>query len=92
MIPVVYILQSKKNGRFYIGSTNDINRRLEQHNKGLVISTKNITPLELKAILPCATIDEARICEHRLKDYKSRKIVEKVIISKIFPWKYTLPP
>jgi putative endonuclease len=88
MNPVVYILQSKKNNRFYIGSTNDIDRRLEQHNKGLVISTKNIRPLELKAILPCDTIDEARIYEHKLKDYKSRKIVEKVIVSKIFPWKY----
>jgi len=88
MNPIVYILQSKKNNRFYIGSTNNINRRLEQHNKGLVISTKNIKLLELRAILPCATIEEARICEHRLKDYKSKKIIEKVIISKIFPWNY----
>lgn len=88
MNPVVYILQSKKNGRFYIGSTDNIDRRLAQHNKGLVVSTKNITPLELRAVLGCATIEEARIYEHRLKDYKSRKIVEKVIISKIFPWKY----
>jgi putative endonuclease len=79
MNPIVYILQSKKNNRFYIGSTNNINRRLEQHNKGLVISTKNIKLLELRAILPC---------EHRLKDYKSKKIIEKVIISKIFPWNY----
>ena len=88
MNPVVYILESKKNNRYYIGSTNDIDRRFQQHNKGLVVSTKNIRPLELKAVLPCATIDEARIYEHRLKDYKSRKIIEKVVISKIFPWNY----
>jgi len=86
--PVVYILQSKKNNRFYIGSTNSLERRLKQHNEGLVISTKNIRPLEIKAILPCVTIEKARICEHRLKSYKSKKIVEKVIISKIFPWNY----
>jgi len=88
MKPIVYILQSKKNNRFYIGSTNNLERRFEQHNKGLVISTKNIRPLELKAVIPCTTIEEARICEHRLKDYKSKKIVEKVVISKIFPWNY----
>ena len=85
MNPVVYILRSKKNGRFYIGSTNDTHRRLEQHNQGLVISTKNIKPLELRTVLECASIEEARICEHRLKDYKSRKIIEKVIVSKEFP-------
>ena len=88
MNPLVYILQSKKNNRFYIGSTDNIIRRFEQHNKGSVVSTKNIRPLELKVIIPCATIKEARIFEHRLKDYKSRKIIEKVIISKTFPWNY----
>ncbi len=91
MNPVVYILQSNKNGRFYIGSTNNIDRRFEQHNKGLVVSTKNIRPFELCAILRCDTLQEARIFEHRLKDYKSRKIIEKVIVSKIFPWKYQSP-
>jgi len=88
MKPIVYILQSKKNNRFYIGSTNNLERRFEQHNKGLVTSTKNIRPLELKAVIPCDTIEEARIYEHRLKDYKSRKIVEKVVKSKVFPWNY----
>ncbi len=88
MKPLVYILQSRKNSRYYIGSTDNIERRLKQHNNGLAVSTKNIRPLELKAILQCNTIEEARINEHKLKDYKSRKIIEKVVESGIFPWDY----
>lgn len=88
MKSIVYVLQSKKNNRFYIGSTNNIDRRLKQHNEGFVKSTKNIRPLELKVILPCSNISEARIYEHKLKNYKSKKIIEKVIISKVFPWDY----
>lgn len=88
MYPAVYILQSKKNNRYYIGSTNDIIRRFEQHNEGFVISTKNIRPLEIKVVIKCKTLDEARIFEHKLKAYKSRIIIEKVIQSKIFPWDY----
>jgi putative endonuclease len=31
----VYILQSRKNGKLYIGQTNNIDRRVEDHNTGL---------------------------------------------------------
>ncbi|MBP6879538.1 MAG: GIY-YIG nuclease family protein [Candidatus Pacebacteria bacterium] len=30
-----YVLKSKKNNRFYVGSTNDLKRRLEEHNSGI---------------------------------------------------------
>ena len=30
----VYILQSRKNGKLYIGQTNNIDRRVEDHNTG----------------------------------------------------------
>jgi putative endonuclease len=43
----VYILRSKKDENFYIGSTNDLKRRLHEHNTGLVFSTKSRVPLEL---------------------------------------------
>jgi len=43
----VYILISKKDKKRYIGMTSDLNRRLFEHNAGLVKSTKNRTPLEL---------------------------------------------
>ena len=35
----VYILQSKKDGTFYTGITDDIQRRLKEHNDGRTRST-----------------------------------------------------
>lgn len=43
----VYILRSKKDNQLYIGSTNDLRRRLKEHNEGKVFSTKLRTPFEL---------------------------------------------
>ena len=43
----VYILRGAS-GRFYIGSTTDLNRRLEQHRNGQTYSTRRLGfPLEL---------------------------------------------
>ncbi|MFA7253388.1 MAG: GIY-YIG nuclease family protein [Patescibacteria group bacterium] len=43
----VYILISKKDKRLYIGYTGDLKRRLAEHAKGCVESTKNRRPLEI---------------------------------------------
>ncbi|MGA7160530.1 MAG: GIY-YIG nuclease family protein, partial [Bacteroidota bacterium] len=40
----VYILYSQKHSRSYVGQTNNIDARLERHNKGEVISTKPYRP------------------------------------------------
>ncbi len=42
-----YILQSKLDKKFYIGSTKDLRKRLREHNSGLVKSTKSRKPFEL---------------------------------------------
>jgi len=84
----VYILQSFKNFRYYIGSTNNIERRLNQHNSGLVKATKFLKPLILKVFIRCENLTEAKSCEYRLKQYKRRDIVEKIIADKTFPWKH----
>ncbi len=43
----VYILKSELCGRFYIGQTKDLNRRLIKHNSGQVKSTKAYLPWKL---------------------------------------------
>ena len=43
----VYILISEKDGRLYVGYTNDLRKRFKKHNRGFVKATKNRRPLEL---------------------------------------------
>ncbi len=42
-----YVLLSLKDNKFYIGFTNDLKRRLKEHNSGKNISTKPRRPLKL---------------------------------------------
>lgn len=42
-----YVLKSAKDGKFYIGSTSDLKKRLELHNRGKVFATKGRLPLKL---------------------------------------------
>lgn len=43
----VYMIKSKKDGKLYTGSTNDLRKRLKEHNSGTVFSTKSRVPFEL---------------------------------------------
>lgn len=43
----VYVLKSKKDNNMYIGSTNNLKRRMEKHNNGLIYSTKLRKPFIL---------------------------------------------
>lgn len=63
----VYILKSKKDNNFYIGSTNDLKRRLCEHNSGLVFSTKSRKPLGLIYYEAYCAEGDARKREKNLK-------------------------
>ncbi len=63
----MYILKSLKDKKLYIGSTNNLPRRLKEHNSGLVPSTKPRTPFKLVYFEGYASEDEARHREHNLK-------------------------
>jgi putative endonuclease len=43
----IYILQSKKDGKFYTGLTSNLRKRFKEHNAGYIKSTKNRGPLTL---------------------------------------------
>ena len=75
----VYILQSAKDRKFYIGSTSDIEKRLAKHNAGGVDATKYRRPLVLvyKEELPDRITAMAR--ERKLKSLKSHKAVQTLI-------------
>ncbi|MFA5050779.1 MAG: GIY-YIG nuclease family protein [Patescibacteria group bacterium] len=71
----VYILKSSKNKWFYIGSTSDLNKRLEEHNLGKVVSTNFYRPLKLIYYEAYFSEKDARHREHNLK-LKSRAFVQ----------------
>ncbi|HKL44497.1 MAG TPA: GIY-YIG nuclease family protein [Candidatus Absconditabacterales bacterium] len=72
----VYILEMI-NGRYYIGSSKNVKRRFDEHNRGLVKSTKNNRPLKLLFVKEFETYDLALKKELSLKKQKDRKAVER---------------
>jgi len=67
----VYILQSTKYGRYYIGHTNNLVDRLRRHNKGYVKSTTKFKPWQLVFFENFNTKSEAHRREMEIKSYKS---------------------
>lgn len=63
----VYFLKSKKDDNLYFGSTNDLKRRLLEHNSGKVFSTKSRRPFELKYYEAYTKEGDARRREQSLK-------------------------
>ena len=79
LMPFVYILHSNKNGRFYIGSTIDIARRLNEHQVGKSRATRNLRPFKLVFKQEYDSIIEARRIERAIKKLKSRAVIERII-------------
>ena len=63
----VYILKSLKDKNLYIGSTNNLPRRLKEHNAGSVQSTKYRAPFKLVYFEGYVVEEEARHREQNLK-------------------------
>lgn len=75
----VYILQSIKSGKYYIGSTNDIERRIAEHNSGKTKSLRYLRPLKVVFNKTYPNISDARKIEWRLKQFKNKDILERII-------------
>lgn len=63
----VYVLTSLKDGDMYIGSTNDLKRRIVQHNKGQVPATKPRLPFKLLYYEAYLAEGDARLREKALR-------------------------
>ncbi len=75
----VYILHSLKTDKYYIGSTTDYLRRLDEHNSGKSKATKSSIPWRLVFYQQFESISVARSVEYQLKAKKSRKIIQQII-------------
>jgi len=71
-----YVLQSKKDGKFYTGSTNDLRKRFSQHNRGEVFSTKSRCPFSLIYYEACLNRYDAEARERQLKSGKGKKYLK----------------
>ena len=77
-----YILKSIKSSRYYIGSTADLNSRLQLHNSGSVKSTKTDKPWGVLYFEKFINYTDARKRELQIKRWKSRKAIE--VLTKTF--------
>ena len=75
----LYILQSRKDHRFYTGITNDLVRRLKQHNAGQVRSTKNRRPFNIVHAEEYIDRIGARQREKELKSYAGAREKLKIL-------------
>ena len=66
----VYILQSLKDSKYYIGSSANVEERLDYHNSRRQRSTKNRVPFILVHTESFITKEEALIREKQIKSYK----------------------
>jgi len=64
----VYILQSRINDSFYKGSTNDLSRRVQEHNQGKDFATSRYLPWDLVWFGTKPSRAEAFQLERKLKN------------------------
>ncbi len=62
-----YVIRSRKDNKFYTGTTIDLRKRFREHNGGKVISTKNRGPFELIYYEGCTSKEDAFARERYLK-------------------------
>ena len=72
----VYVIRSKKDGLFYTGFTDNLERRLLEHNQGLQESTKNRTPFEVVYFEWCVDKQDAINREKYLKSGWGKKYLK----------------
>ena len=72
----IYVLQSLKDSKFYVGYTNDVSRRVEEHNKGKVPSTRQRVPMKLIYWEGCINQQDATDREKYLKTAWGKRYIK----------------
>ena len=78
----VYILKSKKFKKSYVGYTNDLQRRLDQHNSGQSEFTSKYGPWDLIYSEEYNLQTDALLREKYFKTKQGRKFLKKLFESK----------
>lgn len=75
----VYVILCS-DGSYYVGSTKRIENRIKAHKQGNVKYTKTKLPIKLVFVKKFNTYNDAFIFEKRIKSWKKRKSVEKMLM------------
>ena len=75
----VYILQSLTDGTYYVGSTHNVNSRLERHNQGRSQYTKSKRPWQLVHFEEFSNKFDALKRENQIKRRKSKRFIQSLI-------------
>ncbi|MCD4683955.1 MAG: GIY-YIG nuclease family protein [Bacteroidales bacterium] len=75
MLYFVYILKSEQDKRFYYGQTQDLDKRVEEHNSGKSSYTNKYIPWKLFAYKSFDSRSEAMKYERMLKNLHSKEKV-----------------
>jgi putative endonuclease len=73
---LVYILQSLRSKRTYVGFTKNLKDRMSRHSTGQVSATKNLLPLRLLYTEGAADIENAKRRERYWKSGAGRRIMK----------------
>ena len=81
---VIYAIYNKQAGKLYIGQTEDLNSRIDEHNKHIFKGyTSRFQGLwELIYEESTATRSEALAREKQLKSFRGREFIKKYILNK----------
>ena len=72
----IYVLKSLKDNKLYTGYTNNLKKRLIEHEKGLVKSTKYRLPVELIYFEGCNNQQDATKREKYLKTTYGKRYIK----------------
>ncbi len=75
----IYCIESKINAELYFGYTNDLKRRLKEHNQKLNFSTKRYAPWKIIYYEACLNEIDAKRREKYLKTSQGRRMFRKRI-------------
>jgi len=76
----VYVIKSLKTGKYYTGCTNDIERRIKEHNGNKTRSLKNKGPFKLIHQEDYDNLSRARKREVEIKSYKGGNAFKKLLL------------
>ena len=75
----VYIIQSETDGSYYVGSTSNVNLRVQRHNEGWSRSTKSKGPWKLVYSKEFTAKLHALGREREIKRMKSKTYIERLV-------------